>query len=258
MLKTVQSGAAALRIQELQMATVGNNVANINTIGYKADKPMADFSEAVRQALSVGGTATKEDAKITPTMGDGMRVIMMTKKDFSQGSLRETGNPLDLAIDGDGFFGLVHPDEGKIVYSRAGVFGVNNDGKLVTPAGYYLPNVTVPNNTKELKIENDGTITAVPYEGEEQKIGQIELHYFENPSYLVALGKNVFESNENVAMVANPKVPGIIRQGYLEQSNVDFVDEVARMITAQKAHSFGSRAITTADEMWEMSNNLRK
>ncbi|MEG6617309.1 flagellar hook-basal body protein [Peptococcaceae bacterium 1198_IL3148] len=258
MLKTVQSGAAALKIQELQMATVGNNVANINTVGYKADKPMTDFSEAVRQALSDSGTTTKADAKITPAVGSGMRVIMMTKKDFGQGTLQETGRSLDLAIDGHGFFVLADPYDGSTVYSRAGDFEVDKDGKLVNPAGFSMPDITVPPGTQELKIERDGRVIAVPYQGEKQEIGQIKLQYFENPSYLTPLGKNVYAANENVTVLKNPEVPGIIRQGFLEQSNVDFVDEMARMITAQKAHSFGSRSITTADEMWEMSNNLTK
>lgn len=258
MLKTVQASRASLMVQQLQMATVGNNVANVNTAGYKADKPQTDFTDAVRQAMSANGTTVQSETDIVPTVGTGMRVIMQNKKDFSQGHIKETGRELDVAIDGRGFFEVTDGENTR--YTRSGVFKLSSEGDLVTPAGYQLKGVKIPSETKEIIIEKDGSVTAVSYEEEKENAGNITLQYFENPSNLKPVGKNMFSAG--IEMEKTENIPeedkGVLLQSHLEMSNVDLTDEFARMIVSQKSHSFQSKAITTADEMWGIANQLRR
>lgn len=256
MLKTVQSAAAAIRNQQLQVASVANNIANVNTVGYKTDRP-ADFTEAMRQALGHDGITTNPNSPMPPEMGVGTRIVMLTNKDYTQGPLQQTGRELDLAIDGEGFFKLTDPNNpGRALYSRAGVFQLDDQGNLLNAAGYHLAQLELPEHTKELKITEDGRIFADTQP--DQPVGQLTITCFENPGTLKPVGLNMLAADQHTIEKTDNAEPGAILQGYLEQSNVNLVDEMTRLITAQKAHSLEARALTTADEMWGISNSLRK
>lgn len=253
MLKTLQSAAVSIKNQQLQMASTANNIANVNTVGYKTDRP-ADFTETLRQALHQDGITTDPTSTVPPHKGIGSRVIMLSNKDHSQGPLQETGRELDLAIEGEGFFALTDPNNpGRTLYSRAGVFHLDSRGNLHNPAGYHLAQLTLPANTKEIKITEQGQILA-----DNQSVGQLTLTCFENPDALEPVGLNLLAANQHAVEKNANLQPGAIRQGYLELSNVDMADEVTKLITSQRAHSFSARALTTADEMWGIANSLRK
>lgn len=256
MLKTVQSAAAAIRNQQLQVASAANNIANVNTVGYKTDRP-ADFSEAMRQAVAHHGITTDPGSDMPPQVGVGTRIIMLTNKDYTQGPLQQTGGELDLAIDGEGFFKLTNPNNPeRVLYSRAGVFQLDDQGNLLNPAGYHLAQLKLPEHTKELKITEDGRIFADTQP--DQPVGQLTITCFENPGSLKPVGLNMLEADLHTIEKTENVQPGTILQGYLEQSNVNLVDEMTRLITAQRAHSLEARALTTADEMWGISNSMRK
>lgn len=256
MLKTIQNAASAIKNQQLQVASTANNIANINTTGYKADRP-ADFSEAMRQAVAHIGITTSPAADTPPRVGVATRIIMLSNKDYSQGPLQQTGRELDLAIDGEGFFKLTDPNNPqRVLYSRAGAFQMDAEGNLFNQAGYHLAQLDLPEHTKELRITEDGKIFADTQP--DQPIGQLTITCFENPGSLKPVGLNMLAASEDTVEKTENASPGKVMQGYLEQSNVHLVDEMAKLITAQRAHSLEARALATADEMWGISNSLRK
>ncbi|WP_031518122.1 flagellar basal-body rod protein FlgG [Desulfofalx alkaliphila] len=252
MLKTIQSARSGLYAQQLQMDALGNNIANINTTGYKKEK--VEFAELVRQRLGHRGTPVLADTEKVPEVGGGVRPTQVAKV-FSQGELQPTGRPLDLAISGDGFFRLVK--DGETLYTRAGQFSLTADGRIINPAGYQLPQLTVPQGTQEINIGDDGSVTATDEEGKTTSLGTITLYRFENTGGLIPRGENMYQAGEAAGAIYNDNT-GEIKQGYLERSNVDIVEEMVKMIEAQRAYSLNSRSIRTADEMWGIANNIRK
>ncbi|MEW5994977.1 MAG: flagellar basal-body rod protein FlgG, partial [Candidatus Zixiibacteriota bacterium] len=196
------------------------------------------------------------------SIGYGTRASA-TIRQYSEGSLSLTGNPLDLAIEGDGFFQVQYPD-GTTAYTRDGAFKLSGDGRIVTSDGFFLlPEVTVPEDATHISVGTDGVIEAlIAGEEEPTEIGQIELARFINPAGLMAIGRNLLvpsaASGDPITDVPTQNGLGQIDQGYLEMSNVKVVDEMVNMIVAQRAYEMNSKAIQTADDMAAIANNLKR
>jgi flagellar basal-body rod protein FlgG len=248
--------------QQLYIDTIANNLANVNTTGYK--RSHLQFQDLIYQTLRAPG-ASRETGGIVPAelqVGHGVKTVA-SQKSFEQGTPQPTGNPLDVSIDGDGFFQISKPD-GATLYTRDGSFKVSPDGRIVTSDGYQLePSITIPQDATSVTIARDGTVSALLIgEVEPQILGQIELVRFVNPAGLSSLGQNLLK--ETVASGSPiPGTPGVeglgeVSQGYLEGSNVQVVEEMVAMITAQRAYEIASKAIRTSEDMLQIADNLKR
>ncbi|MBM3328388.1 MAG: flagellar basal-body rod protein FlgG [Calditrichaeota bacterium] len=262
MIRALRSAASGMYAQQLYIDTIANNLSNVNTTGFKRAK--MEFQDLVYQTIQGSGNSAELDA-VLPTelqIGHGVRPISI-QKSFEQGNILPTGNPLDLSIDGEGFFQVGKPD-GTTVYSRDGSLKISPDGGIVTSDGYRIePTITIPADTAQIMIARDGTVSIVLIgETEPQTIGQIELARFINPAGLHSLGQNLYK--ETVAsgppILGNPgqEGMGMVSQGFLESSNVQIVEEMVAMIVAQRAYEVASKAIRTAEEMLTIANNLKR
>jgi flagellar basal-body rod protein FlgG len=248
--------------QALNMDVIANNLANVNTTGFKRSR--ADFQDLFYQNLRIAGAASSTGTEIPTSnqIGLGAKVSAVDKL-FAQGDYKQTGNELDLAIDGRGFFQITTPD-GEIAYTRAGAFKLDGSGNIVNSDGYLLqPQITVPENASQLTVGLDGTITVMNAgETAPSEIGNIETARFANPAGLTAIGKNLFLESETSGnpTTGTPGEDGLgtISQGFLEMSNVSIVEEMVQMILAQRAYEINGKAIQTADEMLQMANNIRR
>lgn len=262
MIRALRSAASGMYAQQLYIDTIANNLANVNTTGFKRAK--MEFQDLVYQTLKGNGNS-QELGAVLPTelqIGHGVRPIAI-QKSFEQGNILPTGNPLDLSIDGEGFFQISKPD-GTVVFTRDGSFKMSRDGALVTSDGYSMePSINVPTDTSNVMISRDGTISVnVIGETEPQTLGQLELVRFVNPAGLENLGQNLYK--ETVA--SGPPIPatpgtegmGQVSQGFLESSNVQIVEEMVAMIVAQRAYEVASKAIKTAEEMLTIANSLKR
>jgi flagellar basal-body rod protein FlgG len=262
MIRSLYTAATGMKAQQLSIDTVSNNIANVNTGGYK--KQRAEFADLMYQVMEYAGTSTSATT-ISPTgmeVGLGVRPTAITKI-FTQGNYKETGNQLDVAISGDGFFQIQLPD-GATAYTRAGSFKLDENGTIVTADGYpLLPQVVVPADTTQLTIGTDGTIS-VMQSGQTQsnQIGQFELADFINPAGLHALGDNNYINTtaSGDPVVGQPGLNGFgqTRQLFIELSNVQLVEEMTDLITGQRAYEAGSKAITTSDDMLSVVNQLKR
>ncbi|WP_456452701.1 flagellar basal-body rod protein FlgG [Hydrogenimonas sp.] len=262
MIRSLYTAATGMIAQQLQIDTTSNNIANVNTIGYK--KQRAEFADLFYQTAEYAGTSTSEVSK-SPTgisVGLGARPTAIAKQ-FSQGNFKETGNNLDLAITGNGFFKIVLPD-GTEAYSRNGAFKLDASGTIVNSDGYKLsPEIVIPEDAVAISIGTDGTVSVLQAgQQEATDIGQIQLTNFINPAGLHSLGDNLYI---NTSASGDPieGVPGVdglgqIRQGFVEMSNVQLVEEMTDLITGQRAYEANSKAITTSDEMLQIVNNLKR
>ncbi|WP_373497763.1 flagellar basal-body rod protein FlgG [Desulfococcus sp.] len=262
MLRALYSSAAGMRAQQLNLDVIANNLANVNTTGFK--KSRAEFQDLLYETSRMPGVTSSSGNQV-PTgiqVGYGSRPVS-TQKLFTQGNYKNTDNKLDLAIEGDGFFQIIQPN-GEVAYSRAGSFKVDSEGRVVTPDGFLLdPEVTIPQDTMTVSIETDGTISVVqPGETEASEIGKIELAKFVNPAGLMSIGRNLYLQTEasGDAVVGEPGEEGFgtISQGFLEMANVNVVDEMVNMIAAQRAYEINSKAIQTSDDMLQTMNNLKR
>lgn len=254
--------ATGMNAQKLNMDVISNNLANVTTNGFK--KGRADFEDLMYQTTTTAGAASAEGV-LYPTgvqIGLGVKPVSVSKT-FTEGDLKNTGNPLDLAIEGQGFFRINMPD-GTTAYSRSGTFRTDNEGRIVTPEGYVLqPEMTVPNNALSITVSADG-IVSVMQAGQTAatQIGQLELAKFINPQGLSAIGKNLFLPTDasGDAITANPTVDGMgsIQQGFIETSNVSVVEEMVNMIIAQRAYEVNSKAVQTSDDMLQIADNLKR
>jgi flagellar basal-body rod protein FlgG len=261
-LRTLSTAAVGMESQALNMDVIANNLANVNTSGFK--KSRADFQDLFYQNLRIAGAASSSSSEV-PTasqIGLGTKVAAIAKI-FSQGDYKQTGNELDLALDGRGFFQINTPD-GEIAYSRSGAFKLDGDGNVVNSDGYLLqPQITIPSNAIQLTVGNDGTVTVLNAgETAPSEVGSIETARFANPAGLTGIGKNLFLESETsgTPTTGTPGEDGLgtISQGYLEASNVNIVEEMVAMIMAQRAYEINGKAITTADEMLQMANNIKR
>jgi len=260
MIRSLYTAATGMLAQQTEIDVVSNNIANVNTIGYK--KQRAEFADLFYQTMEYAGTSTSSTTE-SPTgisVGLGVRPVAVTKI-FTQGNFKETHNNLDLAIQGDGFFQIQLPD-GRIGYTRDGAFKLDANGDLVTSEGYKLiPNITLPPDTVQVSIGTDGTVSILEAgQTQMQQIGQIQIAKFINPAGLHSLGSNLYinTSASGSPIVGTPGQNGLgqIRQGFLEMSNVQLVNQMTDLITAQRAYDAASKAIVTSDQMLRTVNNL--
>lgn len=262
MIKAMRTAASGMVAQQMNVDNIANNLANVNTTGYKATK--LEFQDILYQTYRHAGSASAIGSTI-PTglsIGYGARASS-TVRNFSGGSLSLTGNPLDMSISGDGFFQIQHPD-GTTVYTRDGAFKMSADGEIVNSDGFFLfPRITIPEDASSVSIGRDGIVEVLQF-GQDipVQVGQLELARFVNPAGLSAIGRNLMvqTSASGDPLVDNPTQGGIgtIDQGTLELSNVQVVDEMVNMIVAQRAYEMNSKAIQTADEMAAMANNIKR
>jgi len=262
MVRSLYTAATGMMAQQMQIDVVSNNISNVNTIGYK--KQRAEFADLFYQTMEYAGTSTSTTTQ-SPTginVGLGARPTAVTKI-FSQGNFKETGNNLDIAIQGDGFFQVQLPD-GRTAYTRDGAFKLDSEGNVVTSDGYkLLPNVTLPADTVQVSIGNDGIISILEAgQTQMQQIGQIQIAKFINPAGLHSLGSNLYidTSASGDPIVTTPGLDGTgeLRQGFVEMSNVQLVEEMTDLITGQRAYDAASKAIVTSDEMLQTVNNLKR
>lgn len=247
-----------LDAQSARMRVIANNLANVNTTGFKRDR--VQFETLAYQTLTAPGAPAAGDALYATGLSLGSGVQMTgTARINSQGSLISTDNPLDIAIEGDGFFQIALPD-GRTGYSRDGSFNLSPQGQIVTSEGLSLqPEIEVPEGAQSLTISADGTVSAViPGDTEPTELGQIELARFVNPTGLQALGSNLFTetaaSGAAQVGVAATEGRGSIQQGMLEASNVNVVQELVDMIETQRAYEVNSKMIAATDEMLRNAN----
>ena len=262
--RALRSAASGMYAQQLNIEVISNNIANINTTGFKKNK--AEFQDLMYQDVQINPLTTStpgvyENSAQSIQIGDGVKPAS-TEKNFAQGDVTATNNQLDMAIQGDGFFQVRKPD-GTFVYTRDGSFKINADGTLVTNSGYTLdPDITVNEDTLSLSISRDGTVESEEAGGASSSLGNIELVKFINPGGLKALGDNLYaETPESgTPIVGTPGADGFgeIHQGYLESSNVDIVQEMVSMITAQRAYEINSKTVQTVQEMMQMANQLKR
>ncbi|MDZ7924536.1 MAG: flagellar basal-body rod protein FlgG [Marinagarivorans sp.] len=242
-----------LSAQDKQLTTLANNLANVSTVGFKRDR--AVFEDLLYQVQRQPGADSTADTRL-PTglqLGTGVRIVS-TQKQFTEGSLQVTDQTLDVAVDGRGFFQILQPS-GDIAYTRDGQFHLNNEGQLVNASGLLLePNITVPEGANQVTIGTDGVVSAT-LQGDPipQNIGNIELVDFINPAGLQAIGGNLFlqtgSSGDPINGTPGLEGMGQVKQGMLENSNVDIVQEMVNMITTQRAYEMNSKVISTADQM---------
>lgn len=261
MMRALWASASGMEAQQTNIDVIANNLANVNTAGFKRSSVqfedlMYEIEKAPGASLGNGGAA--------PTgvqVGNGSRVVSTTRA-FTQGHLQNTGRQLDVAIQGRGFFEVEMPD-GSLAYTRDGAFHLNADGEFVTSKGYRLSgSPTVDPTATEISISPDGTLSAV-VNGAVQELTPITLSDFANPAGLRSLGDNLYGESEASGTATTGQTPGqdgvgTLAQSFLEISNVSVVEEMVRMIHAQRAYEINSKSIQASDEMLRIANNLRR
>ena len=254
--------ATGMEAQRLNIDVISNNLANVNTTGFKRSR--ADFQELMYQGLKEAG-ASSSDGTILPTgiqVGLGVQPAAV-QKIFKQGDFVSTENPLDLVVEGKGFFQILTP-EGDVAYTRAGAFKLDSEGNIVNSNGNPMePAITIPANTLSITITTDGTVSVLQQGNTSPvEVGQIELAQFTNPGGLTSIGKNLFVTNESSgeASTGNPNSEGYgsVNQGFLELSNVNVVEEMVNMIISQRAYELSSKVVQTSDEMLALANNIKR
>jgi len=247
-----------LDAQQMRMTVISNNLANVNTTGFKRDR--AVFEDLLYQNIRQPGGSTGGDNQ-TPTglmMGTGVRIVA-TEKMHSQGSMIQTKNALDLAVQGEGMFQILQPD-GTFAYTRDGSFKLSVNRELVTAGGMPVqPSIVIPQDAESITIGEDGTVTIQPYgNAEEQVVGQMQLARFVNYAGLEPMGKNLYRetSASGAALLSAPDTDGAgrISQGSLEAANVNVVEEMVNMIETQRAYEINSKAISSVDSMLRFLN----
>jgi len=247
-----------LDAQNMRMQVIANNLANVNTTGFKRDR--ASFETLAYQAMQAPGAASSESTKYATgtNLGTGVHINGTAKID-SQGSLQTTSNALDLAIEGSGYFQIQMPD-GRTGYTRDGNFTLSSDGTIVNGDGYQLqPQIQIPEGAEKITIATDGTVSAsLPGQTESSEIGKIEIARFVNPGGLQSEGNNILTetgaSGQAQTGAGDSEGRGAIRQGALESSNVNIVEELVDMIETQRAYEINSKMVSSVDEMLKNAN----
>jgi flagellar basal-body rod protein FlgG len=250
-----------LSAQDTNMSTISNNLANVNTTGFRRDR--AVFQDLLYQVNRQPGGLNTQNTELPSglQLGTGVRVVG-TAKQFTQGNLQITEQPLDVAVNGRGFLQVQMPDD-QTAYTRDGQFQLNSDGDVVNPSGYALePNINIPANATNVTIGRDGTVTAVTDDQAAPiNLGQITLADFINPQGLQAIGNNLFKQTNASGDPAEgePGLAGLdsLEQGSIESSNVEVVEELVNMITTQRAYEMNSKVVSTVDQMLQfITNNI--
>jgi len=250
-----------MQAQQTSIDNISNNLANANTTGYKRSRVVfQDLLYENVQASAEGETDGAEPAELQ--IGSGATSVA-TVRNFSQGSFSKTGNSLDLAINGDGFFQVQRPD-GSLAYTRDGTFTLSSEGNIVTQTGLQVqPNLNVPPNAVEIAVNQEGVVKArLQGESEMVQLGQLELARFSNSGGLRPTGGNLYEQTEasGEPFIGTPGRDGLgtVRQGFLEKGNVEVVQEMTSLIQAQRTYELNSRMVTTSDEMMQTANNVKR
>src|ERR1700722_9789186 len=262
-MRALSIGATGMEAQQLNIEVISNNIANLSTTGFKASR--AEFQDLLYQNMRSVGSVSSDTGTILPSglqVGLGVRPAA-TYRINGQGVLTVTNNPLDLAINGLGYFQVQLPD-GTTAYTRAGSLQLNQTGQLVTADGYtILPNITVPSTATAVTVNASGQVLAnIAGQTNQQTLGQLQLANFINPAGLDAIGNNLLKETtaSGTPITGNPQSTsfGSIVQGSLEQSNVDIVSEITSLITAQRAYEMNSKVINTADQMLNTTNQMKQ
>ncbi|QQR69579.1 MAG: flagellar basal-body rod protein FlgG [Alphaproteobacteria bacterium] len=261
-MRTMNIGATGMLAQQTNVEVISNNIANMSTTGFKRQR--AEFQDLLYQQVRRVGSTSSDAGTILPSgiqLGSGVKTASVYRIN-EQGNFTVTDNPLDMAINGRGFFQVQMPD-GTTAYSRAGSFQVNAEGAIVSADGYpVLPQATIPAGTVGITINASGQIQAkIDGQTTPSNVGQLQLATFPNPAGLESLGENLLRETpaSGSPVVGNPQAVGFgnVVQGSLETSNVNIVSEITNLITAQRAYEMNSRVIRTADEMSKEVSNLR-
>lgn len=262
MMRGLWSAATGMTAQQTNIDVIAHNLANVNTVGFKTSR--VDFQDLVYQSVREPGAAATEATQY-PTglqIGLGARYAAIQRM-FTPGELRQTGNALDLAIEGDGFFQVLLPD-GRTAYTRDGTLKLDGQGRLVNSDGHPVqPEITIPPDATHVVIGSDGTVSVtIAGQEESQQLGQLMLAKFLNPAGLSSMGRNLLlptaASGQPLVTAPGTEGLGTIGQGLVELSNVNIIEEMVSMIVAQRAYEVNSKAIQVADEMLAMANNLHR
>ena len=262
MIRALYTAATGMNAQDINVATISNNIANVNSTGYK--KSRAEFQDLLYQNLRLVGTLSPNGNQI-PTgsqLGLGTKLGSVAKI-YTQGDFIQTQNQLDMAITGKGFFQIALPD-GTIAYTRAGSFKMNNTGQVVTADGLPLePAITIPQDALQISVDQNGSVAVTqPGAVAPTVLGTIQLATFQNQAGLQAIGNNAFQQTDasGAPTVGNPNSDdrGKTQQGFLEMSNVSVVEEMVNLISAQRAYEMNSRTVQTSDEMLQTANNMKR
>jgi flagellar basal-body rod protein FlgG len=263
MIRALYSAASGMNAQQLNVDNIANNLANANTAGYKTRH--AQFQDLLYQNVVQPGASAGQQTTV-PT---GLQLGLGTRASsneiiFTQGNFTQTDNPLDMVIQGNGFFQVLRPT-GDLAYTRDGSFQLDKNGSIVDSSGDQLqPSITVPANAQSVTIAPDGTVSyLLPGQSAAQKAGQIQIAMFQNPAGLNSIGKNLYQPTDasgepTVAAPGGQEGAGSLLQGYSEQSNVSIVEEFINLIVAQRAYEANSKVVKAADEMYQQVNNLKQ
>lgn len=262
MMRSLWTAATGMAAQSLNVDVISNNIANVNTNGFKRGR--ASFQDLMYQQVKAPGSEASGAGTQVPVgiqIGLGVRTAGVDSI-FSEGSFQQTNNALDLTIQGSGFFQIQLPN-GDTAYTRAGSFSLDAQGQIVTQNGdLLLPGITIPADAQNIQVAQDGTVSVTQPGGVQSVLGQIQIADFINPSGLNRLGSNLYQiSNASgEAVIGNPTENGLgsIGQGSLEMSNVSMVEEMVNLIAGQRAYEMNSKAIQAADEMLQTANSIRR
>lgn len=264
MMRALWTASTGMIAQQLYVDTISNNIANVNSIGYKKNR--VEFKDLLYETLERGMVKDGQGKPVNLQVGHGVKVSATTKF-FTPGSMEITSNSYDLAIDGAGFFKVTGAN-GEELYTKDGSFKISADGenlKLVTAEGYFVQSsngdIDLGSNVKDVIIDESGLITVNRTDGTMEEIGTMAVATFVNPAGLESVGKNFFKTSLNSGEAFDTSEDGSggdILQGYLETSNVQVVEEMVKLIQAQRAYEINSKSIQTADDMLGMANNLRR
>ncbi len=260
-MRALSIAATGMEAQQTNVEVIANNLANMNTAGFKAERP--EFEDLLYQNVEQPGTQSSDTGTIVPAgiqLGAGVRTAAVYRIS-SQGDLQQTSNPYDMAIQGPGYFHVQMPD-GTDAYTRAGNFALSPNGQIVTENGYTVaPGIAVPSNTTAVTINGQGQVQAtIPGQTAPQTLGQLELVRFPNEAGLNAMGGNLYSetqaSGSPLTGVPGSTGFGTVKQGYIETANVNPVQEISALITAQRAYEMNSKVITAADTMMQTTARL--
>lgn len=259
MIRSLYVAKTGLEAEQTRMDVIANNLANVNTTGFKGSRTV--FQDLLYQNLTQPGAQSSQTTQYPSglQLGTGVQPVA-TERLMTQGNLTQTGNSLDVAINGQGFFQVLEPD-GTIAYTRDGTFQLNNQGQLVTASGYLVqPTITIPSTAQSVTIGGDGTVSVtLPGQSSPQQVGSIQLANFANPTGLQSTGQNLYlqTGSSGAPNTGQPSLNGLgtLQQGYLESSNVNVVAALVDMISTQRAYEINSKAVQASDQMLQYVNN---
>lgn len=264
MMRALWTASTGMTAQQLNVDNISNNLANVNTIGYK--KTRAEFKDLLYETLERDTIRDGQGKPVNLQIGHGVRTAAINRF-FTTGNLDQTGNPTDLAIDGQGFFKVLGPNDEEL-YTKDGSFKLSIDedtGRLVTSDGYYVQSdggeIDLGTDISQIIINEAGNITVKRIDDTLEEIGNLTIVTFANPAGLESIGRNFFKqtgASGEAVDTGNDGSGGSILQGFLEYSNVQIVEEMVKLIQAQRAYEINSKSIQTADEMLNIANNLRR